>query len=94
MDTENVPLSNTGQVSALGKALGLNDNPPLLAFLQGFKISKCYGFKSKFGPTMRESPNDLIIKMQVKRDRLVNPFTTDQFTYLSNAKTDKMVAFT
>ena len=72
MDSENVPITNTGQVSALGKALGLNDNPPLLAFLQGFKITKCYSCKSKFGPTMRESPNDLIIKMQVKRDRLVN----------------------
>ena len=72
MDSENVPVTNTGQVSALGKALGLNDNTPLLAFLQGFKITKCYGCKSKFGPTMRESPNDLIIKMQVKRDRLVN----------------------
>ena len=72
MDTENVPISNTGHVSALGKALGLNDNPPLLAFLQGLKITKCYGCKFKFGLTMRESPNDLIIKMQVKRDRLVN----------------------
>ena len=72
MDTENVQMSDTGYVSSLGKALGLNDNPPLLAFLQGFKITKCYGCKSKFGPTMRESPNDLIIKMQVKRDRLVN----------------------
>ena len=64
MDTENVQMSDTGHVSSLGKARGLNDNP-LLAFLQGFKITKCYGCKSKFGPTMRESPNDLIIKMQV-----------------------------
>ena len=72
MDIENVPISNTGHVSSLGKSLGLNDNPPFLAFLQGSKITKCYGCKSKFGPTMRESPNDLIIKMQVKRDRIVN----------------------
>ena len=78
-DQENVipapppsPRPGTSGTTALGRALGLNDNPPLLTFLHGFKISICYGCKSKFGPPLRQSPNDLIIKMQVKRDRLVN----------------------
>ena len=58
--------------SNMGRALGLNENSPLLAFLQGFKISVCYGCKSKFAPALKQSPNELIVKMQVKRDRLVN----------------------
>ena len=58
--------------SSMGRALGLNENPLLLAFLQGFKISVCYGCKSKFAPALKQSPNDLFVKMQVKRDRLVN----------------------
>ena len=48
------------------------ENPPLLAFLQGFKISTCYGCKNKFGAGMKSPPEDLIIKMPVKRDRLIN----------------------
>ena len=71
-ETENVPTTSEQNVTPLGKALGLNENPPLLAFLQGVKILKCYGCKTKFGPTLREPNNDMIIKMQVKRDRLVN----------------------
>ena len=71
-ETENIPTTSEQNVTPLGKALGLNDNPPLLAFLQGVKILKCYGCKTKFGPTLREPPNDMIIKIQVKRDRLVN----------------------
>ena len=59
-------------ISNMGRALGLDENPPLLAFLQGFQISLCYGCKSKFAPALKQSPNDLIVKMQVKRDRLVN----------------------
>ena len=62
--------------SNMGRALGLNENPPLLAFLQGFKISVCYGCKAKFAPTMKQSPNDLIVKMQVNRDSLL---TTNGF---------------
>ena len=58
--------------SNMRRVLSLNENPPLLAFLQGFKISFCYGCKSKFAPALKQSPNDLIVKMQVKRDRLVN----------------------
>ena len=48
------------------------ENPPLLAFLQGFKISTCYGCKNKFGTGMKSPPEDLIIKMPVKGDRLIN----------------------
>ena len=73
-DTENENPNPTiyPPISNMGRALGLNDNPPLLAFLQGFKISVCYGCKNKFGPSLKQPPNDLIVKMQVKRDRLVN----------------------
>ena len=71
-NVENESPGPGARPTALGRALGLNENPPLLTFLHGFKISICYGCKSKFGAKLRESPNDLIIKMQVKRDRLVN----------------------
>ena len=46
-----------------------------LHFWLSFRVSKfpvCYGCKAKFGPSLKKSPNDLIVKMQVKRDRLVN----------------------
>ena len=48
------------------------DNPPLLCFLAGHNIKKCYGCKNSFGQGMQEPPNDIIVKMQVVRDRLVD----------------------
>ena len=48
------------------------DNPPLLCFLAGHNIRQCYGCKNKFGNSMQTPPNDIIIKMQVVRDRLLN----------------------
>ena len=48
------------------------DNPPLLAFLHGFKITTCFGCKNKFGVNLKNPPEDLIVKMPVKRDRLIN----------------------
>ena len=54
------------------KKLGSQDNPPLLAFLQGFKITTCFGCKKKFAASQKNPPDDLIIKLQVKRDRLIN----------------------
>ena len=48
------------------------DNPLLLCFLAGHNIKQCYGCKNKFCQTMQSPPNDLIIKMQVIRDRLVD----------------------
>ena len=48
------------------------DNPPLLCFLAGHNIKQCYGCKTKFGNSMQTPPNDIIIKMQVVRDRLLN----------------------
>ena len=48
------------------------DNPPLLAFLHGFKITTCFGCKNKFGAGMKNPPEDIIVKMPVKRDRLIN----------------------
>ena len=38
MDTENVQMSDTGHVSSLGKALGLNDNPLFWHFFRGSKL--------------------------------------------------------
>ena len=54
------------------KKFGSQDNPPLLAFLQGFKITTCFGCKNKFAASQKNPPDDLIIKLQVKRDRLIN----------------------
>ena len=48
------------------------ENPPLLCFLAGHNIKQCYGCKNKFGTGMQTPPNDMIIKLQVIRDRLVN----------------------
>ena len=48
------------------------DNPPLLCFLACHNIRQCYGCKNKFGNSMQTPPNDIIIKMQVVRDRLLN----------------------
>ena len=45
--------------------------PPLLCFLAGHNIKQCYGCKNKFGTGMQTPPNDMIIKLQVIRDRLV-----------------------
>ena len=44
---------------------------PLLTLLAGYNIKICYGCKSKFASAQREPPNDLIIKLKVKRDRLI-----------------------
>ena len=49
-----------------------SENPPLLCFLQGFKISTCYGCKSKFTADQRKTPEDMILKALVVRDRLLN----------------------
>ena len=54
------------------KKFGSQDNPPLLASLQGFKITTCFGCKNKFAASQKNPPDDLIIKLQVKRDRLIN----------------------
>ena len=48
------------------------NNPPLLCFLAGHNIKQCYGCKNKFGNSMQTPPNDIIVKMQVVRDRLLN----------------------
>ena len=48
------------------------ENPPLLCFLAGHNIKQCYGCKNKFGTGMQTPPNDMIIKLQVIRERLVN----------------------
>ena len=48
------------------------ENTPLLCFLAGHNIKQCYGCKNKFGQNMQSPPNDLILKLQVIRDRLVD----------------------
>ena len=54
------------------REFGNVDNTPLLAFLQVFKITTCYGCKNKFAQGLKKTPEDLILKLLVKRDRLVN----------------------
>ena len=48
------------------------DNPPLLCFLAGMKIKSCFGCKNKFLDNDRVPPNDMVLKLQVVRDRLIN----------------------
>ena len=48
------------------------DNPPLLCFLAGMKIKSCYGCKNKFGENDKNPPNDMVLKLQVVRDRFIN----------------------
>ena len=48
------------------------DNPPLLCFLAGMKIKSCFGCKNKFNEADKTPPNDMVIKLQVIRDRLIN----------------------
>ena len=73
----NATAGNPTPVNARGplqpKKLNSNcENTPLLCFLQGFKISICYGCKNKFTTQQKKTPDDLIVKLQVKRDRLIN----------------------
>lgn len=77
---EDATASGSGNATATARPMPLQpkkvntngENTPLLCFLQGFKISICYGCKNKFTPQQKKTPDDLIIKMQVKRDRLIN----------------------
>ena len=71
-DTEETPATQSPGTPLQPKEFGNVDNPPLLAFLQGFKITTCYGCKTKFAPGLKKTPEDLILKLLVKRDRLVN----------------------
>ena len=65
-------LQPAGQVLPKPRRFEKEQNPPLLAFLHGFKITTCFGCKNKFAQSQKNPPDDLILKMQVKRDRLVN----------------------
>ena len=78
------PENNTGDVQGAEQGASTNrpalsqlnifnkDNPPLLCFLAGMKIKSCYGCKNKFNEADKNLPNDMVIKLQVVRDRLIN----------------------
>ena len=82
--TRHRPENNTGDVQgaeqgasrsrpALSQLNIFNkDSPPLLCFLAGMKIKSCYGCKNKFNESDKNPPNDMVIKLQVVRDRLIN----------------------
>ena len=57
----------------MGRAVGLNDNPPLLAFLhKDLRFQFCYGCKAKFAPSLKQSPNEFNCKNAGEKGQLVN----------------------
>ena len=75
-DIPPTPATQSAGTPVQPKDFGNVENPPLLAFLQGFKITTCYGCKTKFAPGLKKTPEDLILKLLVKRDRLVKEVDT------------------
>ena len=71
VQSRNTQNNTTTKSHSIEQQRMLTENPPLLYFLDG-NISICQGCRTKFAFASKNPPNNLLFKMMVARDRLIN----------------------
>ena len=71
VQSQNTQNSTTTKSLSMEQQRMLTENPPLLCFLDG-NISICQGCRTKFAFASKNPLNNLLLKMMVARDRLIN----------------------